>query len=185
MTSTQANKTTPFAPPKTWEDILIGPESNENTKELAGIVADSEGANSLDHLMKAITTTPHTALFAKVQGNEDPFLVHSPTISQGSRFLGGIGNSEPFLLAGLGANATPFPIDPINIARKVKTGRLPYAELLAATNSTEFSQVQVKDPKTTCQVRNAALVPNFILEDIIRSESRSAIDIALVTINVI
>ena len=180
-----SNQTTPFAPPKTWEDFLIGPESNENTKELAGIVADWEGANSSDRLMKAITATPRIALFIKVQGNEDPFLVHSPTVAQGSRFLGGIGNSEPFVLAGLGANATPFRIDPINIARKVKTGRLPYVELLAATNSTEFSQVQAKDPKTMCQIRNSALVPNFILEDIIRSESISAINISLVTIKAI
>ena len=185
MTSTQTNQTTPFAPPKTWEDIFIGIESSKNAKELAGIIADWEGANSSDLLMKAITATLRMALFIEVQGNKDPFLVLSPTIVQGSCFLGGIGNSKPFVLAGLGANSIPFCIDPINIARKVKTGRLPYAELLAATNSTEFSQVEVKDPKTMCQIRNTALVPKFILKDIIRSESRSTIDIALVTINTI
>ena len=166
MTSTQANQTTPFAPPKTWEDVLIEPESNENTKELAGIIAHWEGPISSDCLMKAITATPHIALFIKVQGKEDPFLVHLPTIAQG-------------------ANATPFCIDPIKIARNAKTGRLPYAELLAATNRMEFSQVEVRDPKTMCQIRNVALVPNFIFKDTIRSESRSTINIALVTINMI
>ena len=140
-----SNQTTPFAPPRTWEEFFIGPESNANTKELAGIVADWEGANSSNCLMKAITATPCIALFIKVQGTEDPFLVHSP---QGSRFLGGIGNSEPFVLAGLRTNPTPFRIDPIDIDRKVKTRRLPYAELLSATNSMEFRQVQVKDLKT-------------------------------------
>ena len=113
--------------------------------------------------MRAMTATPHIALLLKDCGNTNPFLVHSPTVAHGSCFLGGMWHSEQFVLSGLGTNATPLLIDPSNIAKKVKTGRLPYTELLAASSSKELSTVKAPESRTASKIRNVALVLNFIL----------------------
>ena len=110
----------------------------------------------------------------KVQGSQDPILVHSAGSSLGNHINGlGHGVKKSFVLQGLKYSATAFEVDPAKmLACGNKKEKMTYTELLKAKTSEDIeanripSATRVKN-NTNIYFTSYAPVPPFMLNKIV------------------
>ena len=115
MKTTQTNHTnaTNVENPITWADVVIGAKAKRMDAFTHEIVAEITTAQDPDTLFTALANTPNAGLLIKTAGNENPFLIHNPSLAKGSRLTGDAGREFPFVLEGTDSKeATAYGIFP-------------------------------------------------------------------------
>ena len=94
----------------------------------------SQATSNPESHLSIMTGEKYLTYLVKVQGSQDPILIHSAGSALGN-FINGLGHGvrKSFVLQGLKDSATTFEVNPTKIlARGNKKGKIPNPELLKA-----------------------------------------------------
>jgi len=99
--------------PITWADVVTGAKAKRMDVFTHEIVAEITAAQDPNTLFTALANIPNAGLLIKTAGNENPFLIHNPSLAKGSRLMGDARREFPFVLEGTDSKeATAYGIIP-------------------------------------------------------------------------
>ena len=173
--------------PITWADVVTGAKAKRMDAFTHEIVAEITSAQDPDTLFTALANTPNAGLLIKTAGNENPFLIHNPSLAKGSRLTGDAGREFPFVLEGTDSKeATAYGIIPDQFfAMTTPRGHMNYSDLLNIQDLASFVAVEETGTGTrntpNISIRNVTFVPAFILEALLaKPERKTAVEMAII-----
>jgi len=142
------------------------------------IVAEINTTQDPHTLLTALANTPNAGLLIKTAGNENPYLIHNPSLAKGSRLTGDAGREFPFVLEGTDSKeATTYGIILEKfVAMTTSRGCMNYSDPLNIQDLASFVAVEETGTGTrnapNLSTRNVAFVPAFILEALLAKPER-------------
>ena len=165
--------------------MLLSTESEKDNWEIPEIVqALSQAAGNPESHFAIMTVERYLSYLVKLQGSQDPILIHSNGSALGNRRNGlGHGVAKYFVFQGLKESATAFEVNPTKmLARGNKKGKMLYTEIFKAKTPAEIESIRI--PSATRVQNNTNLyftsytpVPPFMLNKIVEYNSSTSQEI--------
>ena len=149
----------------TWMEVLIptGPNREENRTFAAQLVEEWNSATSAMTAWQSATITKGTALLAKVEGVENPVVIHHPSTAKGKRTLAGTTKEEFFVLQGTGNPALVYGIDPEEVFKSSGQLEAPeFRHFMRAKDMAELHDIHTREIGQGSIIKLTSAIPKHL-----------------------
>ena len=167
--------------------MLLSTESEKDNWEIPEIVqALSQAAGNPESHFAIMTVERYLSYLVKLQGSQDPILIHSNGSALGNRRNGlGHGVAKYFVFQGLKESDTESEVNSTKIIlRRNKKGKIPYTEILKVKTPEDIEAIRIPSENrgqnnTNAYFASYAPVPLFMLKKIVEYNSSTSREIAV------